>query len=149
MKTIKKPRVPLKWHGGKTYLAPKIVSLLPPHMHYVEPFCGGCAVLLAHNGENRSELINDINEDLMNFWRVLRDESSFQQFFRFMQAVPLSHTEWDDAGEAEDSWPSWRRAAAFFIRCRQSLAGRMKGFTSLTRNRLRRGMNGNVSEWLS
>jgi DNA adenine methylase len=39
-------------------------------------------------------------------------------------------------------------AVGFFIRCRQSHAGRMTGFTALTRTRLRRAMNGNVSEWI-
>src|SRR5262249_3629389 len=37
---------------------------------------------------------------------------------------------------------------AFFIDCRQSRAGGMQGFTSITQNRTRRRMNGNVSEWL-
>jgi DNA adenine methylase len=32
---------PLKWHGGKHYLAQQIVALMPPHTHYVEPYCGG------------------------------------------------------------------------------------------------------------
>jgi len=40
------------------------------------------------------------------------------------------------------------RAVEFFIRCRQSLAGRMNGFASITRNRTRRGMNEQVSAWL-
>jgi DNA adenine methylase len=39
-------------------------------------------------------------------------------------------------------------AAAFFVYCRQSLAGRQKAFTPITRTRTRRGMNGNASEWL-
>lgn len=37
---------PLKWHGGKHYLAQKIIDLMPKHLHYVEPFGGGLAVLL-------------------------------------------------------------------------------------------------------
>ena len=37
---------PLKYHGGKTNLARRIVELMPPHLHYVEPFAGGLAVLL-------------------------------------------------------------------------------------------------------
>ena len=37
---------PLKWWGGKHYLAPKIIALMPPHLHYVEPYAGGLAVLL-------------------------------------------------------------------------------------------------------
>ena len=44
---------PLKWFGGKHYLAPKIIALMPPHLHYVEPFFGGGAVLLARNPEDQ------------------------------------------------------------------------------------------------
>lgn len=36
---------PLKWHGGKFYLAPWIIENMPPHLHYVEPYFGGGAVL--------------------------------------------------------------------------------------------------------
>ena len=42
---------PLKWHGGKNYLARIIVEMMPSHIHYVEPFAGGLAVLLAKNPE--------------------------------------------------------------------------------------------------
>ena len=63
---------PLKWHGGKTYLARRIVDLMPRHKTYVEPYCGGAAVLLAKpptwraadlGGSERgvSETINDLN----------------------------------------------------------------------------------------
>ena len=40
---------PFNWHGGKHYLASKIVGLMPPRLRYVEPFAGGLAVLLAKN----------------------------------------------------------------------------------------------------
>src|ERR1700722_16000890 len=87
--------LPLKTHGGKAYLAKKIVALMPPHLHYVEPFAGGAAVLLAHTGVGRSEMINDVDKDLTNFWRVLQDEASFEKFRRWVEAVPLSRVEWD------------------------------------------------------
>jgi DNA adenine methylase len=45
---------PLKWHGGKHYLARRIVALMPCHLHYVEPFFGGGAVLLARDPEDES-----------------------------------------------------------------------------------------------
>jgi DNA adenine methylase len=143
--------LPLKTHGGKYYLARKIVALMPEHLHYVEPFFGGGAVLFAHDPKNHSEVANDIDGELMNFWSVLQGEKSFKIFQRLAQATPLSRHQWDSikecdglkVGDAETQ--AWR----FFILCRQSLAGRRKGFTSITRNRLRRGMNGNVSEWLS
>jgi len=38
---------PLKWYGGKHYLAQRIIDRMPRHLHYVEPFGGGLAVLLA------------------------------------------------------------------------------------------------------
>ena len=44
--------------------------------------------------------------------------------------------------------PAVARAVNFFVRARQSRAGTFKGFTSLTRSRTRRGINGNASEWL-
>jgi DNA adenine methylase len=73
---------PLKWHGGKHYLASRIVALMPPHLHYVEPFAGGLAVLLARDPDDPdkwmpphkgvSEVVNDLDGRLINFWRVLR-----------------------------------------------------------------------------
>lgn len=138
---------PLKWHGGKHYLAKKIVALMPPHRHYVEPFAGGLAVLLEKDPEGHSEVVNDLNRELTNFWRVLQIPPLFEIFRRVVEAVPLSRIEFDKAG-AVPEYSMEYKAAAFFIRCRQSRAGGFKGFTSITRSRTRRGMNGNASEWL-
>jgi DNA adenine methylase len=79
--------LPLKWHGGKNYLAKRIVELMPRHLHYVEPFLGGGAVLFARDPEDPdlwlaphkgvSEVVNDIDKRLYNFWQVLRDPELF------------------------------------------------------------------------
>src|SRR5829696_2917494 len=95
--------LPLKWHGGKYYLAPKIVALMPPHLHYVEPFAGGLSVLLARDpadprlwagatGGTRgvSEVVNDLNHELTNFWACLRDPPLFAEMYRRLCCVPLS-----------------------------------------------------------
>ncbi len=63
---------PFAYFGGKTNLAQKIVDLLPAHRHYVEPFAGSLAVLLAKPRVDM-ETVNDLDGDLMTFWRVLRD----------------------------------------------------------------------------
>lgn len=63
---------PIAYYGGKTTLAERIVSLLPSHDHYVEPFAGSLAVLLAKT-PSRMETVNDLDGALMTFWRVLRD----------------------------------------------------------------------------
>jgi DNA adenine methylase len=156
------PNLPLKTHGGKSYLATRIIGLMPPHRHYCEPFGGGLAVLLARDpddptlwvgadGSNRgvSEVVNDLDGRLMNFWRVLQGEETFARFRRQVEAIPLSRPHWDEAHAHPYGADAVTDAVAFFVNARQSLAGRQKGFTSITRNRTRRGMNGNVSEWLS
>ena len=145
---LRSPRLtpPLKWHGGKHYLAPKIVSLMPPHLHYVEPYFGGGSVLLFKNPEGISEVVNDLCLELTTFWRVLKHEDLFAQFQRIVEATPFSQDEWDNSWEPT-SCPV-EAAVRFFVRCRQSRAGQMANFATLTRNRLRRGMNEQVSAWM-
>lgn len=155
---------PLKWHGGKHYLAEQIVSMFPRHLHYVEPYFGGGAVLLARDPldprmfhgdkahlQGVSEVVNDVNRRLTNFWRVLQDGDSFAQFMRRLEATPFSQVEWRESHNPPT--PEGERdvaaAVAFFVFCRQSLAGRMRGFTGITKTRTRRSMNNEVSAWLS
>jgi DNA adenine methylase len=147
---------PLKWHGGKNAdhgkLARWIVSLMPPHVHYVEPFVGGAAVLLAKDPDGFSETVNDLNGDLTNFLRVLQHPDDFGRFHRTVDAVNFSEDEWQDAREWLRQYPDAdpvERAAWFFIFNRQSLAGRMKCFAPLTRNRTRQRRNEQASAWRS
>ncbi len=149
---------PLKWHGGKHYLASRFVKLMPRHLHYVEPFFGGGAVLLARDPNDPSlwlpphvgvsEVVNDINGRLVNFWRVLKDEETFRRFARMAEAIPVARAEWEAAHAYTPDGDPVADALAFFVDCRQSRSGLMTGFTPVTRSRTRRGMNGNVSEWL-
>lgn len=127
------------------------------YTHYVEPYAGGLSVLLAANPEGVSEVANDTNGFLMNFWKVLQGESSFQVLKRLCEATPVSEMEWEKStSEFRDkklkgviSDYSTAEAWRFFILCRQSMAGRMKSFTPISRNRTRRGMNEQVSAWLT
>ena len=57
----------VKWHGGKHYLAKRIVARMPSHTHYVEPYAGSLAVLLAKDPEGVSEVANDLHCYLTNF----------------------------------------------------------------------------------
>lgn len=140
---------PLKWHGGKYYIASRIVQLMPPHIHYVEPFAGGLAVLLAKDPQGVSEVVNDLNGDLTNFWEVLKDEETFGEFYRKVQAIPFSEVEWQQSRETTKHPDPVNRAVGFFVLCRQSLSGRMQQFAALTRNRTRRQMNEQASAWIN
>lgn len=157
----------IKWHGGKSYLADWIISLMPPRcktpnapkpddrgwLHYVEPFFGGGAVLFAQDPEGISEVVNDMNYELTNFWRTLQSIYHFAEFSRQLQCVAFSKSEYTGASQpmgVDDVLASPTESAVnFFIRCRQSMSGRMKSFAPLTRNRTRRGMNEQASAWLS
>jgi DNA adenine methylase len=148
--------IPLKTHGGKHYLASQIVALMPRHTHYVEGYGGGLSVFFAKSCEGVSEVVNDLNGDLMNFWRVLQDRKAFVEFKRRVQAVPFSEGEWQDAKKAlavHDGSTSRSdrldRAVQFFILCRQSMSGRCQDFAPITRSRTRRGMNEQASAWLN
>ncbi len=149
---------PLKIHGGKHYLAKRIIELMPKHIHYVEPFFGGGSVLLqkpAELIEGYSEVVNDINGDLINFWRAIADQHIFPVFQKAVSCCPFSSEEWTRMKVLlDEEWesiqiPQVKRAAAFFIHARQSMAGRGDCFTPLTRTRTRRGMNEQVSSWLT
>lgn len=143
---------PLKWHGGKNYLARKIVEMMPSHLHYVEPYAGGLAVLLAKNPEGFSEVVNDINGELCNFWNVLRETFLFESFLRMTEATPFSEKIWNESYAASQvgcEGTNVQRAFWFFVTCRQSLAGRMDTFAPLSKTRTRRNMNEQASAWLN
>lgn len=157
---IAKPELPkpLKWHGGKDYLAARIVELMPPHTHYVEAFAGGLSVLLRKNPDGVSEVVNDLNGNLTHFWRVLQSENHFANTKRLLDATPFSSWEFMYAEHRQKTPLDYpivvsdqqyaRRAADFFVACRQSMAGRMNSFAPLSRTRTRRGMNEQASAWL-
>ena len=144
---------PLKWAGGKRYLADWIIGHFPKHRNYVEPFAGGLAVLLAKEPEGVSEVVNDLSDHLTNFWCVLRDDHQFGHFRRLCEATPFSEYEWQRAERILTAdWGDYSDveiAHAFLVCCRQSLAGRMDAFASVSTGRVRRGMNEQVSAWLT
>jgi DNA adenine methylase len=154
----------LKWHGGKAYLAPKIVARMPPRrgkgspggwLHHVEPYFGGGAVLLYNDPEGISEVVNDLDHALSVFWRVLQDPRHFAAFLRRAEATPFSEAEWERsrwvasvaAPTREPDWPEI--AWAFFVHARQSLAARGTYFAPRSRTRIRRGMSDQASAWLT
>jgi len=147
---------PIKFHGGKFVLAQWIISHFPQHIHYVEPYFGGGNVLLQKPDEwieGHSEVVNDLDYGLSMFWRTLRSPGAFEDFKRIVEATPFSQTEFKKSGPIVHanniSLSLHEKAAAFFIRNRQSRQGLGKDFSTITRNRIRRGMNEQVSAWLT
>jgi DNA adenine methylase len=104
---------PVPYFGSKQRIAPWIVSLLPEHEHYVEPFAGGLSVLLAKR-PSRMETVSDLDAELMTFWRVLRDRPA--ELLRACMLTPHGRAElaatWDPTtDELELARRIWCRLA--------------------------------------
>lgn len=71
-------KTPITYYGGKQRLAETIIELIPEHRVYVEPFFGGGAVFFMKK-KSRVEVINDINDNIVTFYRVCQDPNSFEE----------------------------------------------------------------------
>lgn len=115
---------PIPYYGSKQTLALKIAALLGKHDHYVEPFAGSLAVLLAKR-PSRMETVNDLDQDLMTFWRVLRDRPL--ELERACALTPHSRAEYLDAREADlDAQPDLERARLVWVKLAQGRAGTLR-----------------------
>jgi DNA adenine methylase len=73
---------PLPYIGGKNRLAKKIISMLPEHTTYVEAFAGGAQVLF-HKPPSNVEVLNDLDFDVVNFFRVC--QWHYEEFVRYLR----------------------------------------------------------------
>lgn len=130
----------------------RLLPLIPPHHTYVEVFGGGAA-LLFNKEPSPVEVYNDIDGDLVNFFRVLRDPEKFQRFYQLVQLTPYSREEFEYCFDTlKDSTDDVERAYKFFVVARMSMSG--MGVLGVRRwsyviSESYRGMSENVSKWLS
>ena len=112
---------PLSYIGGKNRLASTILRQLPPHLTYVEPFGGG-AQLLFRKEPSRIEILNDLDGELVNFYRVC--QSHYQELVRYMRFMLLSRR-WFTLLQktAPDSLTDIQRAARYFYLQKSAYGG--------------------------
>ena len=70
----------VKWMGGKRRLVDRIIPFFPQHSCYVEPFAGGAALFFMKPAPAEVEVLNDINGDLVNLYRVVQNH--LEEFVR-------------------------------------------------------------------
>lgn len=142
--------LPIKIHGGKDHLASKIIALFPKrYLTFCEPFFGAGNIMLRLNPEGHSEVANDVNSNLITFWHALQDESIFKRFKDVVNAIPFASSSFNFYKMNIFKADSLSAAVGVFVTARMSLAGRGKQFTPVSVSRVRRGMNEQVSAWLS
>lgn len=122
-----KARTPLTYYGGKQTLAPLIVSLMPEHVLYAEPFTGGGAVFF-HKPPSVAEVLNDTNGELMNFYQVTRDHFlPLQKMIKRTLHCRNSYRQAEVIYHNPDLFDEVRRAWAVWVICAQGFASKMDG----------------------
>jgi len=121
-------RPPFSYYGGKVGLSKLIVSMLPPHRVYVEPFFG-CGAVLFNKSPSVHEIVNDLDHNIITFFRVLRERPDELELA--CRLTPYARAEFELAkldGDLDDL----ERARRFWVRVNQSFgktAGRQTGFS--------------------
>ncbi|EKQ69594.1 site-specific DNA methylase [Leptolyngbyaceae cyanobacterium JSC-12] len=138
------------WYGGKFNHLNWLLPLLPKATHYCEPFAGSAAVLL-NREPSPVETYNDIDGEVVNFFRVLRDQP--EDLIRAIGLTPFSREELRIAVEEPiDDLSELERARRFFVRARQVRTGLAQtasaGRWAHCKLTSRAGMAGAVSRWL-
>jgi len=117
-------RAPFQYFGGKGNMLTKLLPLLPPHKVYVEPFCGAASLFFAKQ-PSPVEVLNDLNEDVVNVFRVLQNKETHEKLrFRLMY-TPYARAEFVRAIEMlkqKDLTPV-DRAWAFMVKQNMGFSG--------------------------
>lgn len=122
---MSKPIIP--WIGGKTRLLKDILPHIPEHRTYLEPFAGGMAVLFAKD-QSKVEVVNDINGELINLYRVVQNHlSPFVDCFKYA-LTSRQMFKWEKL-KNPDTLTDIQRAARFYYLQRNAFGGKVDGQT--------------------
>lgn len=102
----------LKYPGAKNQIAPWIVSHLPPHVHYVEPYAGSLGVFFAKQPAAH-EVVNDLDGRLVNLFRVIRTQG--ETLAQLIENTPYARSEYYESYEQSDD--PLEDARRFLVRC--------------------------------
>ncbi|MBB3641139.1 DNA adenine methylase [Variovorax atrisoli] len=124
-------RPALRYHGGKWKLAPWLQLFFPPHRVYVEAFGGGASVLLRKE-RSYGEVYNDLDGEVVNVFRVLRDRGD--ELLRVLTMTPFARAEFD---------LSYVRAEDPVEQARRTIVRSFQGFGSAAATGERSGFRAN------
>lgn len=120
-------KAPFAYYGGKSRMAARIVAMMPPHDIYIEPFLGSGAVFFA-KPSSRHEIINDLDDAIVTFLRILRDRPA--ELAEACRLTPHSRTEWYAADLDEPGMDDLEKARRLWVRVNQSFGKTVAGRSS-------------------
>jgi len=144
---------PFQWAGGKGILARWIIQYVPSGRVYVEPFAGAASVLWHLPKPFSVEVLNDLDDDIVNLYRVLQDKTKFEELAHRLIFTPYARTEFVRALQTlKDSNASdIDRAWAFFVKQNQGFGGKARNQGDWGRkiNTVSNNMASSTSQWRS
>jgi DNA adenine methylase len=143
MMPIERPA--LRYHGAKFRLASWIIRFFPPHRIYTEAF-GGAAGVLLHKARAHGEVYNDLDGDVVCFFRCLRDPSMREQLIEVCRFTPYARAEFELAWELSTDPVERARRVAVRAQMGFGSAGATKGSTGL-RSDLKRRFTPAQQDW--
>lgn len=130
----------IPWMGGKRRLADRIFPLFPKHSCYVEPFAGGAALYFLRPVPAEVEVLNDVNGDLVNLYRVVQHH--LEEFVRQFKWALVSREiyKWNQDTRPE-TLTDIQRAARFYYLQQLAFGGKVQGQTFGTATTTPPGLN--------
>lgn len=128
-------RPPVKYYGGKQRMLKHLLPLIPEHRIYVEAFAGGAALFWAKK-PSKIEVLSDINGNVANFYKCMRDEFDSLHGM-ILNTLHCEHTFYqckeiyNNPSEHNDVVRAW----AFFVACNMSYAAEAAGSFQWVRNK--------------
>jgi DNA adenine methylase len=118
-------KTPITYYGGKQKMVKTILPLIPEHTCFVEPFAGGLAVFF-NKAPSKAECINDINGELINFYKVIKHH--FNELQYLLEETLYSRLQFKEAKIIYNNPQDYdiiKRAWAVWLLCNQSYGGGM------------------------
>jgi DNA adenine methylase len=140
-------RSPIRYYGGKGTMVRKLLKLVPDGGEpYVEPYCGGASLFFAREPAP-VEVLNDLNEEVVNLFRVFQDKASFEELRHRLMWTPYARKEFERALEVSEDSDPVTRAWATFVKLNQGFSG--KAETSGNWGRIGAEHSSAAEEWLT
>jgi DNA adenine methylase len=151
--TPPRPMAPFRWAGGKGNLVRWIIQYVPSGQIYVEPFAGAASVFWHLPNPFPIEVLNDLDGDIVNLYRVLQDKTKFEELAHRLIFTPYARAEFARALQiaktptATDTERAW----AFFVKQNQGFGGiaQREGNWGRAVTLIHNNMAATTSHWLS
>lgn len=117
----------IPYFGGKSRLAKTIISKIPEHTCYIEVFAGGASVFFSKDA-SKSEVINDLDKDLVTLYRVVKHHP--EELYRQFKYSLVSRSEFDREKQVNaETLTDVQRAARYLYLQKSAFGGHITGQT--------------------